>query len=245
MFSPISDHQIPHAPPLLPPPPPPLHLQRKWKPHLEAAPNCPRCASANTKFCYYNNYSLSQPRYFCKACRRYWTKGGSLRNVPVGGGCRKARRAKSSLPRPHSSDRLNPNSTKSDDASSSSTGSDIDLAAVFARFLNSDDSPPTGPHALTSSPLPDNLTPESNSEIFFDGLSDLILDEQHKKQEITGNNYQNFPFELGVDDDELWPELELEPFANCHVRVTDQFCQVGDNWSSFDIPPGFEVLSTP
>ncbi|CAL4905827.1 unnamed protein product [Urochloa decumbens] len=50
---------------------------------------CPRCDSANTKFCYFNNYSLSQPRHFCKACRRYWTRGGALRNVPVGGGCRR------------------------------------------------------------------------------------------------------------------------------------------------------------
>ncbi|KAJ3677532.1 hypothetical protein LUZ60_003256 [Juncus effusus] len=55
--------------------------------------NCPRCDSTNTKFCYYNNYNLSQPRHFCKACRRYWTKGGVLRNVPVGGGCRKAKRS--------------------------------------------------------------------------------------------------------------------------------------------------------
>lgn len=57
---------------------------------------CPRCESLNTKFCYYNNYSLSQPRYFCKTCRRYWTQGGTLRNVPVGGGCRKGKRAKTS-----------------------------------------------------------------------------------------------------------------------------------------------------
>ncbi|KAJ4834284.1 hypothetical protein Tsubulata_028323 [Turnera subulata] len=55
---------------------------------------CPRCESLNTKFCYYNNYSLSQPRYFCKTCRRYWTLGGTLRNVPVGGGCRKGKRAR-------------------------------------------------------------------------------------------------------------------------------------------------------
>ncbi|XP_075487958.1 dof zinc finger protein DOF1.4-like [Primulina tabacum] len=54
---------------------------------------CPRCDSSNTKFCYYNNYSLSQPRHFCKACKRYWTRGGTLRNVPVGGGCRKNKRA--------------------------------------------------------------------------------------------------------------------------------------------------------
>ncbi|XVF25777.1 hypothetical protein REPUB_Repub13aG0242800 [Reevesia pubescens] len=55
---------------------------------------CPRCESLNTKFCYYNNYSLSQPRYFCKTCRRYWTQGGTLRNVPVGGGCKKGKRTK-------------------------------------------------------------------------------------------------------------------------------------------------------
>ncbi|XP_009631669.3 dof zinc finger protein DOF5.4-like [Nicotiana tomentosiformis] len=55
---------------------------------------CPRCDSPNTKFCYYNNYNLSQPRHFCKSCRRYWTKGGVLRNVPVGGGCRKSKRSK-------------------------------------------------------------------------------------------------------------------------------------------------------
>ncbi|KAL2340692.1 hypothetical protein Fmac_008632 [Flemingia macrophylla] len=54
---------------------------------------CPRCDSLNTKFCYYNNYNLSQPRHFCKNCRRYWTKGGVLRNVPVGGGCRKSKRS--------------------------------------------------------------------------------------------------------------------------------------------------------
>lgn len=51
---------------------------------------CPRCDSTNTKFCYYNNYNLSQPRHFCKSCRRYWTKGGTLRNVPVGGSSRKS-----------------------------------------------------------------------------------------------------------------------------------------------------------
>ncbi|KFK44692.1 hypothetical protein AALP_AA1G291000 [Arabis alpina] len=55
---------------------------------------CPRCDSSNTKFCYYNNYSLSQPRHFCKACKRYWTRGGTLRNVPVGGSYRKNKRVK-------------------------------------------------------------------------------------------------------------------------------------------------------
>ncbi|KQK00955.1 dof zinc finger protein DOF5.6 [Brachypodium distachyon] len=66
---------------------------RRLRPQHDSPLKCPRCDSAHTKFCYYNNYSLSQPRYFCKTCRRYWTKGGSLRNVPVGGGCRKNKRA--------------------------------------------------------------------------------------------------------------------------------------------------------
>ncbi|XP_027334746.1 cyclic dof factor 3-like [Abrus precatorius] len=50
---------------------------------------CPRCNSMDTKFCYYNNYNINQPRYFCKACQRYWTAGGTMRNVPVGAGRRK------------------------------------------------------------------------------------------------------------------------------------------------------------
>ncbi|URE29483.1 hypothetical protein MUK42_37618 [Musa troglodytarum] len=63
--------------------PPSAHARSK--PHVELSPRCPRCASCDANFCYYNNYSLSQPRYFCKGCRRYWTVGGSLRNVPLGG----------------------------------------------------------------------------------------------------------------------------------------------------------------
>ncbi|GFZ07732.1 cycling DOF factor 2 [Actinidia rufa] len=50
---------------------------------------CPRCASTDTKFCYYNNYNANQPRHFCKSCQRYWTAGGTTRNVPVGAGRRK------------------------------------------------------------------------------------------------------------------------------------------------------------
>ncbi|KAL8467969.1 hypothetical protein ACS0TY_031277 [Phlomoides rotata] len=70
--------------------PPPSH-------HQPEPLNCPRCNSVNTKFCYYNNYNKSQPRHFCKSCKRHWTKGGTLRNVPVGGG-RKNKRPKISKP---------------------------------------------------------------------------------------------------------------------------------------------------
>ncbi|XP_073226603.1 cyclic dof factor 1 isoform X2 [Cicer arietinum] len=50
---------------------------------------CPRCNSMETKFCYFNNYNVNQPRHFCKNCQRYWTAGGTMRNVPVGAGRRK------------------------------------------------------------------------------------------------------------------------------------------------------------
>ena len=50
---------------------------------------CARCSSMETKFCYFNNYNVNQPRHFCKGCQRYWTAGGALRNVPIGAGRRK------------------------------------------------------------------------------------------------------------------------------------------------------------
>lgn len=73
--------------------------ENKVRPQQEQAPpslKCPRCDSTNTKFCYYNNYSLSQPRYFCKSCKKHWTQGGSIRKIPVGGSCKKKSNKKSS-----------------------------------------------------------------------------------------------------------------------------------------------------
>ncbi|KAK7317652.1 hypothetical protein RJT34_02066 [Clitoria ternatea] len=84
----------------------------KIRPAPEHGLKCPRCDSPNTKFCYYNNYSLTQPRHFCKTCRRYWTNGGALRNVPIGGGCRKNKKIKTSTP-PSSTSRLSCDSVSS------------------------------------------------------------------------------------------------------------------------------------
>jgi hypothetical protein len=50
---------------------------------------CPRCKSMDTKFCYYNNYNVKQPRHFCKNCQRYWTAGGTTRSMLIGAGRRK------------------------------------------------------------------------------------------------------------------------------------------------------------
>lgn len=85
----------------------------------QEALKCPRCDSSNTKFCYYNNYSLSQPRHFCKACKRYWTRGGTLRNVPVGGGYRKNKRVKKPT-----------TSSSSSSAPSASSQPQIDIAST-------------------------------------------------------------------------------------------------------------------
>ncbi|RID66598.1 hypothetical protein BRARA_D01727 [Brassica rapa] len=95
--------------------------------HLPEGPlNCPRCNSANTKFCYFNNYNLTQPRHFCKACRRYWTQGGALRNVPVGGGCRRNKKAKPGNSKSSASSQ-NKQSTSMANASSPTTNSNIQL----------------------------------------------------------------------------------------------------------------------
>lgn len=169
-------------------PPRPLPMERKWKSQVELAPHCPRCASSNTKFCYYNNYSLSQPRYFCKGCRRYWTKGGSLRNVPVGGGCRKTRRAKSVRVSQNDREGFGKNDFSGFDGRiNGSTGdsmaqgtvangssSEIDLAVVFAKFLNQDSSFHPEFQAQETSTAPNSSTPDSAVIEGDDKITDLI-----------------------------------------------------------------------
>ena len=71
---------LPHPPPPPPPPPPPQQAPAAGGPGAEPLP-CPRCGSRETKFCYFNNYNVRQPRHLCRACRRYWTAGGALRRV--------------------------------------------------------------------------------------------------------------------------------------------------------------------
>ncbi|KAF8769285.1 hypothetical protein HU200_006799 [Digitaria exilis] len=88
--------------------------QPRPPPQLE----CPRCQSTNTKFCYYNNYSTAQPRHFCRACRRYWTHGGTLRDVPVGGASRRSGKRRRVSDEPSASASASPpQTTGADDAS--------------------------------------------------------------------------------------------------------------------------------
>ncbi|KAL1541234.1 dof zinc finger protein DOF2.4-like [Salvia divinorum] len=107
-------------------------------PMPDSSLKCPRCESTNTKFCYFNNYSLSQPRHFCKTCRRYWTRGGALRNVPVGGGCRRNKRSKSKTS-PASDDRQTTStSTSTISTSGGASASMLGLSPQFPplRFMS-------------------------------------------------------------------------------------------------------------
>ncbi|OAY51685.1 dof zinc finger protein DOF2.1 [Manihot esculenta] len=164
------------------------HQDKKPRPQPEQALKCPRCDSINTKFCYYNNYSLSQPRYFCKSCRRYWTKGGTLRNVPVGGGCRKNKRSSSS-----SSSKKFQDHHQTNPLTSLPSYDSNDLSLAFARLqkqsngqLGFDDD-----HDLSilGNPSIHNTTSASTSP-FFDALRNGILDSQ-------SNNLQNLYYGYG------------------------------------------------
>ncbi|GLU16572.1 hypothetical protein SLE2022_329990 [Rubroshorea leprosula] len=212
MYS-LHDHTL-HCP-LLPP------IGRNWKSTVELAPNCPRCASSNTKFCYYNNYSLSQPRYFCKGCRRYWTKGGSLRNIPVGGGCRRNRRANSariSQTDRGSSKTLNsfvpnrnaPESDPMSETGSSNGSSDIDLAVVFANFLNNNDDDENAsfsPEFVSQESAPVN---ETNSNSLKPDGSQNPSDPIQEMPQLLEGNIQTRPQEQSVQ--EFW-ETDMNPFG--------------------------------
>ncbi|XP_044505034.1 dof zinc finger protein DOF2.1-like isoform X1 [Mangifera indica] len=175
--------------------------ERKPRPQPELALKCPRCDSTNTKFCYYNNYSLTQPRYFCKSCRRYWTKGGTLRNVPVGGGCRKNKRSSSSSSSKRSQEQsitspiTNPLTNLSYDSN--------DLTLAFARLQKQAsgqlgfDEPdfsilgnPTNTHCtdtILGNPNINNSC--ASSPAFLDALRSGFLETQ--------NNYQNLYYGFG------------------------------------------------
>lgn len=108
-------------------------------PQPEQQLKCPRCDSSNTKFCYFNNYSLTQPRHFCKTCRRYWTRGGALRNVPVGGGCRRNKRSKSTSSKSpgNSEQRQSHSSTTSSSIPSNSTNLNTSDNNLFSHHMMS------------------------------------------------------------------------------------------------------------
>ncbi|CAA2980134.1 dof zinc finger protein DOF2.4-like [Olea europaea var. sylvestris] len=146
----------------------------------EAALKCPRCESTNTKFCYFNNYNLAQPRHFCKSCRRYWTRGGALRNVPVGGGCRRNKRSKGTNTK-------SPVNTEGQITSSSSTNP------------VSSDNGTTNPLGLTPQIPPLRFMSPYLSQ-FTDNYStgDISLSYGGNAAPAMGTNDRNFPVESNL-----------------------------------------------
>ncbi|KAJ4764086.1 Dof zinc finger protein [Rhynchospora pubera] len=152
-------------------------------PQPDQALKCPRCESTNTKFCYYNNYSLSQPRHFCKTCRRYWTRGGALRNVPVGGGCRRNKRSKSTS-----------SSAKSSSSSVTSASSGSATATISAIPSN------RLPFLGTLNPLLDYGAP--NIGLGFAGVGQHVESIEYASSSGTPSlmqHMQQFPFMGGLD----------------------------------------------
>ncbi|KAE8731826.1 15-cis-zeta-carotene isomerase [Hibiscus syriacus] len=232
-------------------------MERKWKSNVEIAPNCPRCASPNTKFCYYNNYSLSQPRYFCKGCRRYWTKGGSLRNVPVGGGCRKRQQGKSMRESVEKRGRVSmscKNSSSSFSNEDSGNRPDIDLAVVFAKFLNQNssfDQPELNEDNNSSMECqkpdvhsiqePNRLRemPETD-EIEAFGLQSLLAAED---QVVLPDGLWTDHDVAATTPDFAWQMQQLESFpVDDQLKVSANL--MNEDWGSFDLS-GFGIFSKP
>lgn len=187
----------------LPPPPPPLPVgggggsirpgsmvdrARLAKlPLPEAGLKCPRCDSTNTKFCYFNNYSLSQPRHFCKTCRRYWTRGGALRNVPVGGGCRRNKKSKSSSSKSSTTaERQMPGSNST--STPSPSGCSADMVGIF-------------PQAANQLPLMAALT--SLNHYGGGHIGPSVGGFQAQMMPPTGNGLANMGFNLGGNGNDL------------------------------------------
>ncbi|KAL3641148.1 hypothetical protein CASFOL_016116 [Castilleja foliolosa] len=238
----------------------------KWKcNNIEIAPNCPRCASTNTKFCYYNNYSLSQPRYFCKACRRYWTKGGSLRNVPVGGGCRKSRRARATTRQDGAHNCVSPTLSPGGgqgQAGELGNSTCIDVAAVYAKYVNHDAGVEESfcPGASSGS---SEIDSHIKDVTMFDDRMQHVLPQFSVHQGMDGQDYVYQDFNafdqmaqgMIVDEiraDVLWsegtslsnfgsnvqPAMQVQDFGLISPD-DDQFRLpenlVADNWGSFDL----------
>ncbi|KAF7840286.1 dof zinc finger protein PBF-like isoform X1 [Senna tora] len=114
-----------------------------------------------------NKKFLSQPRYFCKSCKRYWTQGGSLRNVPIGGGSRKGKRAKTTTS--HDEVEVVPTPPLMDSSASPFYGVGGYLSSLQPAFHNSFN---PSSSSLINSP---NLELGGNREVEEGGLGGLIL----------------------------------------------------------------------
>lgn len=179
---------------------------RRLRPHQsqnQQTLKCPRCDSLNTKFCYYNNYNLSQPRHFCKSCRRYWTKGGVLRNVPVGGGCRKTKRSKPKQS-VSSSDGLGTVAARESNSNSHSSSESSSLTATTTAAKNTATAGSSGEVAsatVNSSNTATNLINFPESRFFMPQINASSGYDQQQQQEESLMDH------AGTSNGQIFPEI--------------------------------------
>ncbi|KAK1358370.1 Dof zinc finger protein like [Heracleum sosnowskyi] len=178
-----------------------INLQFPEQEHLK----CPRCDSSNTKFCYYNNYNLSQPRHLCKNCKRYWTKGGTLRNIPVGGGSRKStKRSSNSKKQANSKATLEKQETISGSVSvinnKDQDGSLLETGGTFSSLLESNNRQQFGNmiEGLNSNGSPSLQLREFSQNQNNSGLGSNLISSPFVE---FGNNKSSEGF-LGVQNDQ-------------------------------------------
>lgn len=197
-----------------------------------------------------------------------------MRNVPVGGGCRKNRRAKRTVKSVSFRSGYEDLSTNNNNSSVSGADSvfqsdagDIDLADVFSKFLNSNGSSSdfqpsdVGNSEMGVDLLSNSLAPDSDAVVVeCQSQSDkVVFDEQginlvdvfspffDQKQEESDMNL----FQTWLGDE------EVQGVAAEEQSLTWQFQELGyfngdddvllnnsDNWNSFDLS-GFEIYSRP
>ncbi|KAG6777622.1 hypothetical protein POTOM_017447 [Populus tomentosa] len=186
---------------------------------------CPRCNSMDTKFCYYNNYNVNQPRHFCKNCQRYWTAGGTMRNVPVGAGRRKNKNSAShyrhiSIPEALQNVRADvPNGVYHPSMKTNGTvltfGSDTPLHESMASVLNLADKKMqnctrNGSHKPDAVRIPVSYGSGENGDDHSNGSSVTVsnsIDEAGKSmsKESAMQNCQGFPPEIPCFPGVPWP----------------------------------------
>ncbi|TYH65391.1 hypothetical protein ES332_D06G052600v1 [Gossypium tomentosum] len=195
----------------------------RLRPQNHQALECPRCGSLNTKFCYYNSYNLSRPRYFCKSCRRYWTKGGVLRNVPVVGGCRKARHSKikpsatitvaATAVQPQLLQQQHCNQLKENTHSSSESSSFTATNFNVPATNNNNDSGSSTAEAAPAVTSHSSLINVSDSK-FYESPNDLGFTEMESFTSLmTWSNNKTVPFGFGnlFSEQGQWQQLQQQP----------------------------------
>ncbi|XP_027360334.1 cyclic dof factor 1-like [Abrus precatorius] len=219
---------------------------------------CPRCNSMDTKFCYYNNYNVNQPRHFCKNCQRYWTAGGTMRNVPVGAGRRKNKNSSSSVT--HYRQMMVPEAIQIPNGSLHSAvltfGSDSPLCDSMASVLSLAEKTHNGFHASKQNSTNNNRDDDNNlgggASVTASTLSERKNNATSSQEESMDNmkSYQGFTSQLCLPgSSSSWPyswNPSMTPPAFCQsvpFYPTPAFwgCMAPPSWSVHSVSPQSSV----